>query len=158
MDNDRSGPLLHRENWLYFALDVLMSDCVEQVKVLNLRACLTLSRSSFHFYFRSRKDLLGALLNGWRKSITAVMIAQTNVAARRIVNADCNVFRCVIDGRLFNGQLDFAVSDWSRCSGKVRRIFDCSDLQRLDALVAVFARFNDPSHEAIVRARVLHFM
>ena len=54
-----------REDWLTVAMDVLLSDGVEQVKVLTLGDRLSVSRSSFYWYFKSRQHLLDALLDQW---------------------------------------------------------------------------------------------
>lgn len=168
------GPVLHRddpsreplvgnvkvtrEDWLAVALDALVSDGVEQVKVLNLGARLGVSRSSFYWYFKSRQDLLDALLAHWQSTNTAAIVAQAGAPAPTVTAAVLNVFRCVIDRALFDSRLDFAVRDWARRSGKVRRVVDRSDEERLGALAAMFARYGFGAEEAMVRARVLYFM
>ncbi len=174
MANDRNRPVLHRDDpdkeplvgnikvtrddWLNVAMDVLVSDGVEQVKVLNLGDRLGVSRSSFYWYFKSRQELLDALLDLWQDTNTAAIVTQAETPAASITQAVCHVFRCVIDERLFNNALDFAVRDWARRSGKVRRVLDRSDQTRLDTLAAMFARHGYGDHEATIRARVLYFM
>ena len=75
-------PILHRDDpaaeplsgnvkvtkvdWVAMALDVLVSDGVERVKVLALAEQMGVSRSSFYWYFKSRQDLLDTLLLHWR--------------------------------------------------------------------------------------------
>ena len=44
-----------REDWLNVAMDVLITDGVEQVKVLALAERMQVSRSSFYWYFKSRQ-------------------------------------------------------------------------------------------------------
>lgn len=147
-----------REDWLNVALDLLISDGVEQVKVQPLAERLDVSRSSFYWYFRSRKDLLDCLLAHWEQTNTAALIRQTEMPADTITGAVCNVFQCVVDPELFNNRLDFAVREWARRSGSVRRVLDQSDSRRLAALAAMFERFNYPPMEAVTRARVLYYM
>jgi len=147
-----------RDDWLQVAMDILISDGVEQVKVLPMSEQLEVSRSSFYWYFKSRQDLLEALLDYWQRSNTAAMVAQAEAPAATITAAVCNVFRCVINPALFNNPLDFAVRDWARRSGKVRRVLDQSDQQRLGALTAMFERFDYPPLEAMTRARILYYM
>lgn len=172
MNNNR--PLLHRDDpdaepltgnvkvtrddWLNVAMDVLVSDGVEQVKVLSLADRMSVSRSSFYWYFKSRQELLDALLERWQSTNTAAMIGQSELPAKTITEAVCNVQRCVVDASLFDTALDFAVRDWARRSGKVRRLLDQSDARRLAALSAMFQRFDYPELEAITRARVLYYM
>lgn len=147
-----------REDWINAALDVLVSDGVDRVKVQNLGNRLGVSRSSFYWYFESRQGLLDALLKYWQDTNTAAIVTQAEAPADTITEAVCNVFRCVIDERLFNNPLDFAVRDWARRATKVRHLLDRSDQARLDALAAMFARFDYPEGEAMIRARVLYFM
>ena len=147
-----------RQDWLNVAMDVLVSDGVEQVKVLDLGNRLGVSRSSFYWYFKSRQELLDALLQYWQDTNTAAIVAKSQEPAETITEAVCNFFHCVVDERLFNNPLDFAVRDWARRSGKVRRVLDQSDQTRLNALTAMFVRFDYPPDEAMIRARVLYFM
>ncbi len=147
-----------REDWLNVAMDVLISDGVERVKVLALGERLGVSRSSFYWYFESRQHLLEELLERWRKTNTAAMVAQAEAPAETITAAVCNVFRCVVDPALFNTALDFAVRDWARRSGAVRRVLDQSDQDRLRALTDMFRRHGYEDLEAHTRARILYYM
>jgi AcrR family transcriptional regulator len=147
-----------RQDWINVAMDVLISDGVERVKVLNLAQMLDVSRSSFYWYFKSRQDLLDALLLYWQRTNTAALVAQSEGPADTITEAVCNVFRCVVDPVLFNTRLDFAVRDWARRSGAVRRILDQSTADRQAALTAMFQRFGYGEREALTRARILYYM
>ncbi len=171
---DQKSPLLHRDDpskepltgnikvtrqdWLNVAMDVLVSDGVEQVKVLTLAERLQVSRSSFYWYFKSRQDLLDALLTFWENTNTAALISGTKASAKTITAAVCNVFNCFIDPSVFNTALDFAIRDWARRSGTVRRVLDQSDTKRLTALQQMFERFGYVPLEAKTRARVLYYM
>ena len=147
-----------RDDWLNVAMDVLISDGVDQIKVLNLAERMAVSRSSFYWYFKSRQELLDALLARWHATNTAALVAQAKAPADTINAAVCNVHRCVVNTELFDSALDFAVRDWARKSGKVRRALDQSDARRLEALHAMFARYGYSEVEAETRARVLYYM
>ncbi|WP_170465765.1 TetR/AcrR family transcriptional regulator [Ruegeria arenilitoris] len=147
-----------RDDWLNVAMDVLISDGVDQIKVLNLAERMAVSRSSFYWYFKSRQELLDALLARWQATNTAALVAQAEAPAETITGAVCNVHRCVVNTSLFDTALDFAVRDWARKSGKVRRALDQSDARRLKALHAMFARYGYSEYEAETRARVLYYM
>ncbi|WP_170782943.1 TetR/AcrR family transcriptional regulator [Ruegeria lacuscaerulensis] len=147
-----------RDDWLNVAMDVLISDGVEQVKVMNLAERMAVSRSSFYWYFKSRQELLDALLAKWQATNTAALIAQSELPAATITAAVCNVQRCVVNSELFDTALDFAMRDWARRSGKVRRMLDQSDARRLAALRAMFIRYDYDETEAETRARVLYYM
>ncbi|MGR3615530.1 MAG: TetR/AcrR family transcriptional regulator [Paracoccaceae bacterium] len=170
----RSKPILHRDDpaaeplignikvtrddWLNVAMDVLISDGVEQVKVLALAERMAVSRSSFYWYFKSRQDLLDALLKTWEETNTAGMVAMAEAEAASITAAICNVFRCTANPDLFNTALDFAVRDWARRSGPVRSLLDRSDQRRVDALTRMFQRYDYAAFEAEIRAKVLYYM
>jgi AcrR family transcriptional regulator len=170
----RSKPVLHRDDpeaeplignvkvtrddWLNVAMDVLISDGVEQVKVLALAERMGVSRSSFYWYFKSRQDLLDALLKQWEELNTAGIVKMAGADAPTITAAVCNVFHCTVDPELFNTALDFAVREWGRRSGPVQSVLDRSDQRRVEALTRMFERYDYPSFEALTRARVLYYM
>lgn len=147
-----------RQDWMNVAMDSLISYGVEQVKVLAIAERLGVSRSSFYWYFKSRQDLLDMLLGHWQNTNTAVLITHANKSADTITEAVCNIFRCFVNPDLFDPQLDFAIRDWARRTGKVRRMLDASDQKRLSALTAMFERYDYAAHEASTRARILYYM
>ncbi|MBU2980681.1 TetR/AcrR family transcriptional regulator [Lentibacter algarum] len=146
-----------RDDWLNVARDILVSEGVGEVKVLGIAERLSVSRSSFYWYFKSRKDLLDQLLADWEHSNTGIMVAQTKLPADTINAALNNFFRCVVDPQGFNHQLDFAVREWARRDGSVRRIIDRSDSARKDAIAQMFERHGYAPDEADIRARVLYY-
>ncbi|AZV76890.1 TetR/AcrR family transcriptional regulator [Parasedimentitalea marina] len=162
-DDPKAEPLIGnvrvtRADWLNVAMDVLISHGVEQVKVLALAERMAVSRSSFYWYFKSRQDLLDALLKTWEQTNTAGMVGQATVAAETITAAVLNVWRCTADPELFNTALDFAVRDWARRSGPVRHLLDQSDARRVEALTQMFQRYDFPDVEALARAKALYYM
>lgn len=147
-----------REDWLTCALAALVEHGVEGVKIQPLGSTLGVSRSSFYWYFKSRQDLLDALLVHWQATNTSVLVAMASTEAETITEAVGNVFRCVINPALFDTRLDFAIRDWARRSEPVRAVLQQSDLRRLAALQEMFERFDYPRLEAIARARILYYM
>lgn len=146
-----------REDWLNVARDILISEGVGQVKVLGIAERLDVSRSSFYWYFKSRKDLLNQLLDDWNKTNTGIMIRHTEMPAETITGALNNFFRCVVDPEGFNHQLDFAVREWSRRDGSVRRVIDRADTSRHAAIAKMFERYGYEAQEADIRSRVLYY-
>lgn len=147
-----------RADWLAVAMDILVSDGVGAVKVLPIGARLGVSRSSFYWYFKSRSDLLDALLGAWEEGNTGVLTRHAEMPAPTITAAVCNLFRCFLDPALFNHRLDFAVREWARRDGHVRRVIDRSDTRRCAAIAAMFQRHGFSPYEAETRARILYFM
>ncbi len=147
-----------RQDWLDAAMAVLIKDGASQVKILPLGEHLGVSRSSFYWYFKNRQDLLDALLEHWEKSNTAVLVHHCEMPATGITEAICNIFRCFINPDLFNSHMDFAIRDWARRNRKVRRVFEQSEKNRLEAIEGLFRRYGYPPSEALTRARTLYYM
>mgnify|MGYP001792791736 CR=1 FL=1 len=147
-----------RQDWLDAALAALLSQGVEGVKIQLIGEKLDVSRSSFYWYFKSRQDLLDALLDHWQKTNTAALVAKAQAPARTITEAVGHVFRCAINPSLFDTRLDFAIRDWARRAPRVREVLHASEAERLQALTEMFARFDYPELEAVARARLLYYM
>lgn len=147
-----------REDWLKLALETLISEGVEAVRVLALAQRLNVSRSSFYWYFKSRQDLLDKLLEHWRNNNTRFIVERAGRPAASITQAVLNVFECWLDESLFNPRLDFAVRAWSRQSAEVQRIVNEEDDARVEAIHVMFGRHGYEDTDAFVRARVLYFV
>ncbi len=147
-----------RQDWLNAAMQILVRDGVERVKVLTLADHLHVSRSSFYWYFKDRDDLLAALLDHWEQTNTQALITQAEAPARTITGACCNVFRCFVNPALFDTALDFTIRDWARRDRDVRTALDASDARRLAALQAMFSRHGYTETDALVRARTVYYM
>lgn len=147
-----------RDDWLEAALETLVTDGIEQVKILPLATRLGVSRSSFYWYFKSRSDLLDALLDTWAQTNTAALVKGAAHPCPTITAGVCHIFLCFLDPDRFNNRLDFAIRDWARRDAVVRAKLHTSDATRVDALTQMFTRHGYPQTEAITRARVLYYM
>lgn len=146
-----------RDDWIQIALDTLISEGVDSVKVLTLAQKLECARSSFYWYFKNRTDLLDSLLDYWQMTNTRALVTSANRPANSINAALTNVFAIWVSGGEFDTRLDFAIREWSRRSGSVRRAVDISDAARIDALTGMFVRFDYAQSEAEMRARIVYF-
>ena len=127
-----------REDWLNLALEILVSDGVDSVRVLTLSQRLGVARSSFYWYFESRQDLLDQLLAFWREKNTKCVVERAGRAAANVVRGVMNIFECWVDETLFDSRLDFAVRAWAHLSERVRRIIDQADDERIAAIRDMF--------------------
>lgn len=147
-----------RQDWLKLAGEVLIERGVSHVKVLTLANTLGVSRSSFYWYFRSRKDLLDQLLEGWEGQNTRAVIDHAARPAGNICRAVMHLFECFIDPNQFDPRLDFAVREWARRSPQVRARLDAADNARVGAIRDMFLRHGFEEAEAFTRARIIYFM
>jgi len=146
-----------RADWLRAALEVLVSDGIDRVRVLELARKLDCARSSFYWYFDNRDALLDALLDHWQSTNTRALIESAEAPADSINFAVAHLMaRWVAPGR-FDTPLDLAVRDWSRHSERVRRAVQASDAARIAAIAAMYSRLGYPGPEAEVRGQILYF-
>ncbi len=155
--SQRSNAKSTREDWINTALDTLISEGEEKVKVSLLSDKLNCARSSFYWYFVSRADLLDNLLQYWQDTNTAALVAQAQKPVASINMGLTNLYYCWTTKGKFNTQLDFAIRDWARRSGSVRRAVDLSDNLRIEAITKMFVNFGYDPDEADVRARAIYF-
>ncbi|RWF46197.1 MAG: TetR/AcrR family transcriptional regulator [Mesorhizobium sp.] len=147
-----------REDWLKLALETLISDGVERVRVLTLGQQLDVSRSSFYWYFKSRQDLLDQLLDHWRQTNTRFIVERAGRPSATVIRGVMSIFECWVDEKLFDPRLDFAIRAWARRSTATRRALDEADEERVNAIRGMFMRHGYEEEDAFVRARVLYFM
>ena len=147
-----------RDDWLNIARDVLINDGVAEVKVLTLSRHLGVSRSSFYWYFGSRRELLAALLDEWEARNTATIVDHCGRSSANITEAVCSFFRCFVDPSQFDQGLDFAVREWSRRDDALRRRVETADARRVEAVTEMFLRHGYAEADADARGRILYFM
>lgn len=147
-----------REDWLNLALEILVSEGVDSVRVLTLSQRLGVSRSSFYWYFKGRQDLLDQLLAVWREKNTKFIVERAGRAAATVVRGVMNVFECWVNEALFDPRLDFAIRAWAHLSERIRRIVDQADDERVAAIRDMFLCHGYDAEDAFVRARVLYYM
>lgn len=147
-----------REDWLRLAVETLIRDGIDRVKVQIMARQLGVSRSSFYWFFESSQDLHDQILDYWLAKNTGPIIQRALRPSQTITEAILNVFECWMDEEeLFEPQLDVAVRLWARRDGNVHSVVVAADQQRLDALTRMFVRHGYEDGEALVRARVLYF-
>lgn len=146
-----------REDWLNLALQTLIKDGIDRVKIQIMAKQLNVSRSSFYWFFKSPQDLYEQMLDHWLTKNTGPIIQRALRPADTISEAILNVFECWVDEDLFDPPLDIAVRLWARRDPTILKVVASADQQRLDALTRMFQRHGFVEEDALVRARVLYF-
>jgi AcrR family transcriptional regulator len=147
-----------REDWLQAARSTLITQGVDQVKVLPLARQLEVSRSSFYWYFRNRQELLDQLVRSWQETNTHDIVTQARRPSRTITEGVLHVFECWVDGAPFDPRLDFAIRAWAKRSPELQRIVRAEDDARVEAISQLYRRHGWDEAGAFIRARVLYFM
>lgn len=161
MKNDKltrkSGWRGSEEVWLDAAYKMLIESGVESVKVMSLAEALNMSRTSFYWHFNDRKALLDALIQRWKSRNTDNLIARTEQYAETITEAVLNLFDCWIDPELFDARMDFAIRNWAHHSPELKVILDQTDEERIDAIRAMFRRFDFSVEQSDIRAHTVYY-
>ena len=147
-----------REVWLGAAYEALVESGVDAVRILPLARKLSLSRTSFYWFFTDREALLAALLESWKAKNTDGLCRRCQAYAETIAEAMLNVFDCWLDRSLFDSQFEFAVRSWALQSPAVAAEVVAADAARIGALSEMFVRFGYPPQSADVRARTVYLV
>ena len=97
-----------REDWVAAAVDALDEVAIDELRVLSLAERLSISRSSFYWYFDDLAGLQEELLRRWERN-TESIVERTERQAPTITTACLGVFECWADGSLYDSRLDLAV-------------------------------------------------
>lgn len=146
-----------REAWLALAVETLVREGIDRVKVQVMAKQLKVSRSSFYWFFPTQQDLTRAMLDHWLSRNTGPILHRAARPAATICAAILNVAECWMNEDLFDPRLDMAVRLWGRRDEEVLKVVTEADTQRLDALTRMFQRYGYGAKEAMVRARVIYF-
>lgn len=145
-----------QEGWLEAAYEALKESGIDAVRIMPLAKRLSLSRTSFYWFFEDREQLLAGLLSRWRETNTGGLVRQCESYAESISEAILNVFECWLNPQLFDSQFEFAVRSWSLQSAEVAQEVATVDEQRMNALSSMFKRFGYDSQGADTRARTIY--
>lgn len=144
-----------RQDWIEAALAALSSTPIDELRILTLARQLSVSRSSFYWYFEKPTDLTDELLVLWERN-TESIVERAGRESSTIVSACLGVFECWADPRLYHAGLDLAVREWGRRDGEIGARVAAADQARLDAVMAMFTAHDFEPNNALVRARLLY--
>jgi len=149
-------PQLNRGDWIVAALRVLIDDGIEAVQITRLARELGVTRGSYYWHFKGRKDLLSALLEEWSARNTGVMVDVLQ-SANSLDDGVLDLFSVWVGHSRFNFKLDQAIRDWSRHDTVVGEILSKEDDDRVEAIAAFYERHGYQHPESFIRARVIYF-
>lgn len=145
------------DRWLAAAYDLLTEQGVEAVKIMPLAKQIGVSRSGFYWHFKTRSDLLEAMIRRWEDKNTGNLVAQCEAFAENICEAMFNLFDCWLSEDLFDARLDLAIRNWARNDPKLHGRVVQADRLRQEAISAMFRRFGYDERQAHVRAGTVMF-
>jgi AcrR family transcriptional regulator len=147
---------LGRADWLAAARAMLIREGISAVKVDRLATSLKVTRGGFYWRFKGRGDLLESLLQDWKETNTAHMLA-----ALRGPGTPIQRFHALLDvwieETVFDPVYDMAVREWGRVSPKVGKLVQRVDDERIEAFRQLFLDAGYGDDEAFIRARIAYY-
>lgn len=143
-------------------LTVLAESGVDAVRVEPLAKQMKVTKGSFYWHFKDRRDLLDAILAEWVEIDTNGIIKRVNQ-----INADPKIkllrlFElAIVDNGLTpglaDGSLESAIRAWATKDSKVAALMAQVDQQRLHYTKDLFIEIGFPEGEALARARLAYY-
>lgn len=146
-----------RDDWLAAARKSLVKGGIDQVKIERLAKQMHLTRGSFYYHFRSRAELLHALLDHWEATNTGPMLRAIDAAISSGPGGIHALVSMWIEEREFSPAYDSAVRDWARKDASVAQVVRAVDGKRISALTRLIEMYGYRGDEAVVRARIMYF-
>jgi len=147
-------PQLTREHWIKAARKQLVSGGIDEVKVDRLARKLKVTRGSFYWHFKDRKDLLDAILNGW----VAHKELEIEIARDRWSSTGpAEVARIWLSEDPAYPAFDMAIRFWAWKSRAVMTIVRAIDDRWIAFLAEQFRAEGQSERESIARARIIYW-
>lgn len=142
--------------WVDIARRVLIEEGIVEVKIDKLARLAGVTRGGFYWRFKSRDELLDALIEDWRSTNTAPMLrilAGPGTLRERMERlADLYIAEDE-----FSSSYDQAIRTWASLAPEVAEIVREVDGIRIEAIRRIFEEAGHTGDEALVRARITYF-
>jgi AcrR family transcriptional regulator len=147
---------LTTEDWIVAARDMLIREGIDAVKVDRLAKECGVTRGGFYWRFKDRRDLLGDLLEFWKRTNTAPILATVGGPGTPIERFEA-LADLWIEEVDFNPGFDRAVRAWAAVAPDIADAVHVVDDQRVAAITDLFREAGYGEPEAFVRARIVYF-
>lgn len=142
---------LTRQDWIDAAIDRLIKHGVDAVRIEPLADSIAVSRGSFYWHFKSRRELLTAILETWRQHQTRRIverIRQNEALApiERLVRLRMLPPRTRTTSEAASFEL--AVRAWAMRDKLARKVVDQVDVERLKFTTGLLIDNGMPKSEA----------
>lgn len=141
-------------DWINAALDIMVEQSIEQVRIEPLAARLKITKGSFYWHFKDRDALLAAVLDHWVDRATLAIIRRVEqrgqTSESRILQLFMVPFASERSAR--GADVELAIRAWSRRSAMARAAIDRVDKLRLAYFQQLFEAAGFAEADASVRA------
>jgi AcrR family transcriptional regulator len=146
-------PKLDRKAWLIRALEVLLHEGVQGVRIERLARDLEVTKGSFYWHFQDREDLLKAVLEFWSDAYNDIVLDnpefQQGDAGRALLSAMKRVRREGLD------RYELALRAWAADDATANRVVKKVYAKRMRFIRSCFERIGFRGMEAEIRTRLM---
>lgn len=148
---------LDRQAWVDSAIDLLAKEGVTGLRVELLAKHLKVTKGSFYWHFKDRRDLLDAVLNHWKDGRIRDIIKQTTATPGKELAQIHHVIDVYSTSRSRRGiMIELAVRDWAKRDAAAAAVVEEVDTKRLECARALFLACGVPMAEASSRSMLLY--
>ncbi len=144
---------LTKDDWVQGAMETLRVQGVGGVRVLSLARSLDLTRGSFYWHFRDRRDLLHHMLDWWDREMTDVVIRHIDrlegTGSKRILALAELILRKNLN------RYDAAVRSWAEGDREAAAAFGRVMNKRLGYVAGLFRDAGFSPRDAVARGHLL---
>ncbi len=124
---------LDRDAWIKASLDVLAEKGLDGIRVEVLAKRLKVTKGSFYWHFKDRRDLFDAVLQRWKDGRIKDIQKQTRAVPGEELPRAYHVIEVYSANRNRKGMLiEFAMRDWARRDPTAAAVVEDVDANRLE--------------------------
>ncbi len=148
---------LDREAWIRGAIDVVAVDGMDGLRVEVLAKKLGVTKGSFYWHFKDRRDLVDAVLDTWRQGRIRDIQKQTAAEPGKELEALNHTIEVYAAAKNRKGiAIEAAIRMWARQDAPTAAVVEEVDATRLDCTRALFVALGLPEAEAKARSVLLY--
>jgi AcrR family transcriptional regulator len=148
---------LDREAWIKGAIAILAEHGAESLRVEVLAKRLGVTKGSFYWHFKDRRDLLEAVLDSWKEGRIRDIRKQTQAEPGGEVAALLHTIDVYASARNRKGvSIEAAVRGWARRDPQAVAVVEEVDAERLACACRLFLACGIAEEEAQARSVMLY--
>lgn len=158
-ENSPPGPRtqLGRDEWIAGATELMARAGIDGVRVEILAKTLGVTKGSFYWHFKDRKDLLDGLLAVWKDGRIRDIEKQTALTKGKERDQAHHLIEVYGTGRNRKGiSIELAIRDWARRDPGAAQIVESVDAHRLECTRQLFKNMGLDEAEAKARSLLLY--
>jgi AcrR family transcriptional regulator len=148
---------LDREAWIKGAIAIMAEHGTEQLRVEVLAKRLGVTKGSFYWHFKDRRDLQDSVLEFWKEGRIRDIRKQTQAQAGGEAAALLHTIEVYSSARNRKGiAIEAAVRDWARRDPQAAAVVEEVDAERLSCACRLFLACGIKEDEAQARSLMLY--